>query len=41
MIPVDLAANCEGWIYDPNRIRDPDPWDQIPGSVFGIHGHVW
>ena len=19
---------------------DPDPWDQIPGSVFGIHGHV-
>ena len=32
MIPVDLAANCEGWIYDPNgsgiqilgiRSRDP------------------
>ena len=23
------------------RIRDPDPCDQIPGSVFGIHGHVW
>ena len=22
------------------RIRDPDPWDQIPGSVFGIHGHI-
>ena len=18
MIPVDLSANCEGWIYDPN-----------------------
>ena len=37
MIPVDLAANCEGWIYDPNgfgiqilgiRFRDP-----IPGST--------
>ena len=32
MIPVDLLANCEGWIYDPNgsgiqilgiRSRDP------------------
>ena len=32
MIPVDLSANCEGWIYDPNgsgiqilgiRSRDP------------------
>ena len=32
MIPVDLSANCEGWIYDPNgsgiqilgiRFRDP------------------
>ena len=22
------------------RIRNPDPWDQIQGSVFGIHGHV-
>ena len=22
-------------------IRNPDPRDQIPGSVFGIHGHVW
>ena len=24
-----------------NRIPDPDPWDRIPGSIFGIHGHVW
>ena len=24
MIPVDLSANCEGWIYDPNR-----SWTQI------------
>ena len=32
MIPVDLSANCDGWIYDPNgsgiqilgiRSRDP------------------
>ena len=32
MIPVDLSANCEGWVYDPNgsgiqilgiRSRDP------------------
>ena len=32
MIPVDLSANCEGWIYDPDgsgiqivgiRSRDP------------------
>ena len=32
MIPVDLSANCESWIYDPNgsgiqmfgiRSRDP------------------
>ena len=22
------------------RILDPDPWDQIPGFIFGIHGHV-
>ena len=21
MIPVDLSANCEGWIYDPNGFR--------------------
>ena len=41
MIPVDLSANCEVWIYDPNGSGIPDPWDQIPGSVFGIHGHVW
>ena len=36
MIPVDLSANCEGWIYDPNGSGI-----QISGSVFGIHGHVW
>ena len=49
MIPVDLSTSCEGRIYDPNgsgiqilgiRSRDPYPWDQIPGSIFGIHGHV-
>ena len=22
-------------------ISDPDPWDQILGSIFGIHEHVW
>ena len=33
MIPVDLSANCEGWIYDPNGsriqilgIRSQDPF---------------
>ena len=42
MIPVDLSANCEGWIYDPNGsgiqilgIRSQDL------HIFGIHGHVW
>ena len=38
MIPVDLSANCEGWIYAPygsgiQFLRNP-----IQGSVFGIHG---
>ena len=40
MIPVDLSASCGVG----SMIRtDPGSrsWDQIPGSVFGIHGHVW
>ena len=40
MISVDLSANCESGDRWSERIRAPDPWDQIPGSVFGIHGHV-
>ena len=36
MIPMDLSANCEGWIYYPNGSGI-----QIPGSIFRIHGHVW
>ena len=40
MIPMDLSADCNYWIYDPERIRDPDPWDQISGSVLGIHAHL-
>ena len=43
MILVDLSANCEGWIYDPNRsgiqifgIRSRDPFSgskDMSGSV--------
>ena len=52
-IRMDLLPYCEdGSSYDHSgsvgklrvgsiRIRDPDPWDQILGSVFRIHGHVW
>ena len=43
MIPVDLSANCEGWIYDPNGsgiqilgIRSRDPYS---GST-GMYGKV-
>ena len=41
MVPVDLSANCEGWIYDPNGsgiqilgIRSRDPFSgstDMPG----------
>ena len=34
MISVDLSADCEAWIYDPNG-------SGIQGSVFEIHAHVW
>ena len=45
MIPVDLSANCEGWIYDPNGsgiqilgIRSRDPFS---GSTdMAGRGHI-
>ena len=35
MIPVDLSAICEGWIY----IIGTDPGSRPLGSVFGIQEH--
>ena len=47
MIPVDLSANCEGWIYDPNGsgiqilgIRSRDPFSgstDMSGSGHQFH----
>ena len=38
-VPVDLSQTVRvGSMI--RTIRDPDPWDQIAGSIFGIHGHV-
>ena len=47
MIPVDLSANCEGWIYDRNgsgiqilgiRSRDPFPGStDMSGSGHQFH----
>ena len=35
---LDKPGSLDLWF---NRIPDPDPWDRIPRSIFGIHGHVW
>ena len=51
MIPVDLSANCEGWIYDPNgsgiqilgiRSRDPfgDPRTCLHRQTNSLNGDL-
>ena len=50
MIPVDLSANCEGWIYDPNGsgikilgIRSRDPFSgstDMSVRLFATNSHV-
>ena len=46
MIPVDLSANCEDWIYDPNGswiqilgIRSRDPRTCLLITHHGLHSY--
>ena len=40
MIPVNLSANCDCWIYDPKGSGIQILGIRSQGSIFRIHGHV-
>ena len=48
MIPVDLSANCDGWIYDPNGsgiqilgIRSRDPFSGSTDMSGNLYSYTY